>query len=290
MSVDHHEIALVEDQSVTDIICNFTAREMVCYRRIKEKIQQIGMSEIRGRYELAQEIYNIYQDMRANKNLYGAKFLDRLGVALGFKSRTVMQEMIRLVERWPTWEILETSILQKVKSQVRWKDLVALAKANEAEMESIIEDINSNKSVQEISRKITNTTPTEAAEDKNTGRRPKQFDTIDAILVDIDKFCAQLVRRATQSWSEYPYNQTLDGDLEPSEWHDIMDKMQNAIVRIDLAIDALTDLKQILEVQRNRLHSRRPTDGSGAASEESEGETIDIDQDYQLNHVPDPTE
>ncbi|MGB9591326.1 MAG: hypothetical protein ACPL1K_02280 [Candidatus Kryptoniota bacterium] len=244
--------------TVENLIQEFNEHERKAFEKISEKMRSIAKDEIRGRFELAKTIAEVCEDMQKNKTYYRSNFLERAAICLGFKSALPLREMLKVAQRWPTWEDLEREVITIIPQHLRWKDIVFLSKAkNEEEYTAVLNDILAQQPTAVVATRLNQ--PENLDEDNASvvtqrGRKPKAPDTLEALLEDILRTSRQIQRKAAMAWVTFPLHQSITGILKDDERIEPTWKLlKNAYIKLTIAIEKLNQLKESLQDEAERF-------------------------------------
>lgn len=255
--------------SIQDIIMSFNEHERRVYERLKELVEKTALSELKGRYEIAIEIYSVYTDEKS-ASLYGKKFFERLSLALGFKSQTTVREMCKVVAKFPTWSDVEKIV--KEIPEVRWKDLVLLSGAkSEQEFNNLLDDIKEQKSTAELLQKY------KTGKENYKGRKPVVPETLDQFL-SLTK-TLQSINNKIEAFSSFPIYQEVS-ECEawpPAKRDEVLDRLLNMLLVVDQTITSLKLLKKEVNSSLDVLEEAAGMKRKGKSKKAKAEEDVDVE-------------
>ena len=233
-----------------EIIKSFNDQEYKAYQEIKAFIQKEQIRELKERYRLAVKIHKIYTETKKEQSIYGKDFLNRLAAALGYRSAGPFREMIRVVERWPTFQELETAILGRIQ-HVTWKKLVFLTRLEDEDIDKSIDTLNSlsTTALQEYTK----------TDKPKQGRKYAPAASIDDLLMDMERTLMQLSRKIDQKWYDFDMKkgvqelESIIRNREEDREEVIWERLENILALIDEAVSDLHIVKSSVETLKDEM-------------------------------------
>ncbi len=248
-------------------IASFNEHERKAYENIRDSIRRECISEIKGRYALAQQVYKIYMDTKSASSKYGANFVKRLAIALGYKTANPLYEMVHVIETWPTWDALEVQVLERMDGtrQIRWKDTVVLARLQNdpVQFQAAIEQIKDATPVKQLQYTF------KAEGSTRQGRNPQAPETLSDLCHEVVKTMRGMNRRFDQSWEPFDVisvcKELYDSqDVTDDEIMALKNQLQSALSMLEVAEEVVQELKsiftkavQIFNIEDNTLAPTR---------------------------------
>lgn len=243
--------------NVDDVLSTFNDAEWEIFNELRTLVSSKFDEDAQWYYQFGVRLCQIYKAAQKNRELYGARLIERLAVALPLttKSPTILYNAMRVVEVWPT----KTAFNQMLKlrgqngARLSWTHLVHLATiedANTRELlaKTVLEDGMSGRELAMAIRKLYE--KPDRPQIENRGRKPRKPKSLVAWLSHVEHVSSQFTRLCQRSWLDEEAKLTVlvekteDVILEPK----VLQRVQDLLTQLD----SLSQLVQQLKTDVNR--------------------------------------